>query len=177
MRPASPGHPRVEVAFSQRKIGFLLAYNLLIVLLSGLLFWWGSHFPLLLDWVMKITAVIALLFSGSSLVLHGIKLLQKSPGFVVDNEGLIDYTEGLSMGRVFWEEIDNIKLWQGMGQSLILIESKPSADLHNVVGGLAKFAMWFNRQRFGATMVITTGTLEIDTDKLYQLMREQKQES
>lgn len=172
MRKANPGYPRVEVSLSKRKVSLLLGFNLLIVLLSSLLLWLSPDFPERVYGLVLVTGCTSLVFFGVSVVVFAAKLLQRAPGFILDNDGIIDQAEVASAGRVYWHEIRDLTLWEGSGQSLILLQTDQAETILNEVNPAKRLMLFFNQKRFGTPLAITCSTLDMDTHKLFQLIKE-----
>jgi hypothetical protein len=172
MRQANPGYPRVEVPLSKRKITLLLGFNLLVTLTGAVLLWLSSRFPEPVYGLMMVTAITGLVFFGTSVVSFTTRLLQQAPGFVVDNEGIIDQAEVASAGRVYWKEIQDLKLWESSGQSLILLQTNQAETIMKEVNLVKRLMLFFNQKRFGTPLAITCSTLDMDTHKLFKLIKE-----
>lgn len=172
MRSTTPGYPRVEIALSTRKLMLLLGYNALLLTLSGLVLGVSPRFPLPVNWLMIISGTVAALFFGGSLVVYSTKLFQRKPGFVVDHEGLIDQADAGSCGRVYWSEIQGLRLGGRTGQGLVLLQPGHPNTIIPDAGPVTQLFLRFNQWRFGTPLVLSTTTLEIDPPKLFQLIKE-----
>ncbi len=170
--PEEPNNPRLEIAFSKPKIGLLILYNLLIVGLGMVLFLTAGTFNLLVQIFFKLTAIAGIMFFGSTILLFFIKLFQKKPGFTVDQAGFIDNADAISAGRIFWEEITEIGKWQFMGQVMIMVKVKDPKRIINTQNFFKKILMRLNWKRFETPVSITCGALQIDHEKLFQILEE-----
>src|SRR5688572_32327146 len=63
------------------------------------------HSPLF----VKAVAVVCVGFFGLIAVKAGAKLFDRSPGLIIDAEGLVDNSGGLAAGRIPWSNIKRIR--------------------------------------------------------------------
>lgn len=174
MRTAEPGYPRVEIALSRPKLLRHLAYNGFFVLAGVLLAVMATRFPAALEWAMRITGGLAMILFGTGLSLTIGLFFRSKAGFIVDNEGFIDQSGFGSAGRVYWSEIQNLRQWISNGQELILIDPSSKATFQEESSSWAKIKQWLDHRRFGTPLVLSSGTLEIDTGKLFELIQKQR---
>jgi hypothetical protein len=176
MRTAEPGYPRVEIALSRPKLVRHLAYNGVFVLSGLLLVAVAGRFPALLEWAMLITGGLALILFGTSLGSTIGLFFRSKAGFIVDNEGFIDASSFGSPGRIYWSEIQSLKHCKTKGQELILVDPSSKATFQEEANSCAKIKQWLDKRRFGTPLVLASGTLEIDTAKLFELIQKQRSE-
>lgn len=167
-----PHYPRVEIPFSKPKIGALIAYNLVIVGVGLALYLTAGRLNLLIEWFFKITAIAGVVFFGNSIVLFTGKLFQKKPGFTIDQAGFIDNADALNAGRIYWEEISEIAQWQFMGQEMILVKVTDPLKVLKSQNFFKRLLMRLNWKRFETPVSITSGALQIDQQKLFQLIQQ-----
>jgi hypothetical protein len=177
MRTAEPGYPRVEIALSRPKLLRHLAYNGVFVFAGVLLVAVAGRFPAVLEWAMLITGGLALILFGTGLGLTIGLFFQSKAGFIVDNDGFIDHSGFGSTGRVYWSEIQSLKQWIGNGQEWILAEPSPNGRFQEEANLWTQIKQWLDYRRFGTPLVLATGTLEIDTGKLFELIQKQRSEA
>lgn len=168
----SANDPRLEIAFSKPKIGMLILYNLVIIVIGIFLLYASGRFNLFIEIFFQLTAIIGIVIFGTNTLIFTAKLIQKNPAFTIDQAGFIDNSDTISAGRVYWEQITEIQEWQTMGQVIILVKvDDPDPILANQ-NLFKKLFMAINLKRFGTPVSVTCGAIEIDHQKLYQLLQE-----
>ncbi|OMF96084.1 STM3941 family protein [Paenibacillus sp. FSL R7-0273] len=98
------------------------------------------------------------------------KLLDHSPGLVIDHEGILDNSSYIAGGLIRWEDIRHIEMYQLTGQVLIGIQlNDPEAYLRNQQGlklGLIKI----NLRLVNAPVNIAQSALRMPLSKIYEEM-------
>ena len=172
MPEEEPGYPRLEIAFNKKSISLLILYNLLILGICAYLLFGTAKLPLLLEWLLKLSAIVGIFFFGSSILLFARKLWQKAPGFVIDRDGFIDRADAVSSGRIYWKEVTGISQWHFMGQLIIVVKVMDPRKVIQKQSLLKRLLMHFNNKRFGTPVTITSGALKMDNEKLFQLIKQ-----
>ncbi len=178
MRTAEPGYPRVEIPLSRPKLLRHLVYNGVFVLAGVLMVATADRFPAPLEWAMLTTGLLAFIIFGLGLGFTiGLFFCRSKPGFIVDNDGFIDHSGFSSAGRVYWSEIHSLRQWISNNQVLILVDPSTKATFQEEAPSYTKVKQWLDNRRFGTPLVLASGTLEIDTDKLFELIQKQRSEA
>ena len=172
MRNEEPGYPRVEIAFNKQKILLLILYNLLILAVCVYVILSAGSFAFIFEWILRLMAIAGFFFFGSSVVLFAMKLGEKGPGFILDNEGFIDHADAVSAGRIYWEEVTGISQWHFAGQAIIQVKVQDPAIILKNQSLFKRLLMHFNIRRFGTPVTVTSGALEMDSDNLFRLLKD-----
>ena len=98
---------------------------------------------------VKAVAVVCVGFFGLIAVQAGARLFDRSPGLIIDAEGIVDNSGGLAAGRIPWSDIKRIRTTTSAEQRFLTIEVRRGSAVH-----------------------ITPNTLRIDFDDLVKLVTE-----
>ncbi len=173
MRQSEPGYPRVEIGLSKPKLGVHLLLNLLMTGVGGFLLVGIGAYPAVLSILMVVTGTLAVVVFGSAVGISAFQLLQTHPGFILDQEGLIDQSGFNCAGRVYWSELKTVEHHKALGQPVLLAIPSEVATFQKEASFVARIKQRLNKLRFGTPLIFTTHTLEIDSEKLYQLITQQ----
>src|SRR5690625_4129564 len=72
--------------------------------------------------IIRLLGFIALIVFGYFLGTYIPELADKSPGLVIDEEGIVDNSTEVSLGKIIWEDIKNIYSKKVATNKFILIE-------------------------------------------------------
>ena len=163
---------RIAIALSKVKVALLTAGALLFVALGiGLLEIADvqRRFPPL---YVKGVSVLAIGFFGLCGIYALFKLLDRSPGLVLDREGIIDNSSGISAGRVAWREIREIRVVSIHRQRfLAFIVDDPQKYLGKG-SVLKRVFVRMNYRMYGTPIFIGAHSLKIKFDQLEKLIAE-----
>ena len=165
-------HDRIVIASSKLKLGLMLLGAFLFV--AGGLWLYaiadtqGRYSPI----YVKAVSVAAIGFFGLCGIFVLFKLFDRSPGLILDREGIIDNSSGVSAGRVAWRDIRDIQVISVYGQRfLAFVVGEPEKYLGK--GNLVK--RWFvrmNYRMYGTPVFISANTLKMKLDDLEEQIRE-----
>jgi hypothetical protein len=119
----------------------------------------------------KVTGVLGLVFFGAAFVFIWKKVNDNKPGLVIDENGVMDNSSGVSAGLIPWSDIIDIKFEKVFNQSfLMLIVRNPNAYIEQQQNVIKKKAMQMNFKNYGSPISIPAGTLSYNFDELRQLL-------
>ena len=121
---------------------------------------------------VKGVSVLAIGFFGLCGLYGLYKLFDRSPGLVLDREGIMDNSSGVPAGRVAWREIRDIQIMSVSGQRLLaFIVSDPEKYLGkgNV---LHRFFVRMNYRMYGTPIFISAHSLKMNFEELERLIRD-----
>lgn len=164
----------LEIPVSKFKVIFSIILSLVFIALG---FWFVFSFaaiqtefsPLLI----KILGVASILFFGLALSSTIPKYFDKSPGLIFTNKGIVDNSNGTSVGLIEWNditEIESIEIWKT--KAILLLTDKPEKYIERANSSQAKL-MRANFKMYGTPLCITPQTLKIDFEDLYDLILEE----
>jgi hypothetical protein len=174
------GH-RIEIPLSKSKLVMMSAAALAFVAI-GLWFviappkienaYWGNPTRI------AIVGYAAIIFFGMCAVFFIRKLSDTKPGLVIDDEGLIDNSGGLSAGRILWEDIENISVLEMHRQKLLMVRVKNPQDyISRQKTSLKRKVMELNYKMYGTPLSITANGLKLPFQELLALVTQKFKET
>ena len=113
--------------------------------------------------------LLALVFGGVGVIAIARKLIDSSPGLVLDEHGLTDNSSAFSAGLIPWSEITGFEIRQIQKQRVLYVLLK-DPDKYISKFGPVKQALLKANQRIAASPVaITSSSLSINFDELVAL--------
>jgi hypothetical protein len=105
-------------------------------------------------------------------------LSDTKPGLVIDDEGLIDNSGGLSAGRILWEDIENISVLEMHRQKLLMVRVKNPQDyISRQKTSLKRKVMELNYKMYGTPLSITANGLKLPFQELLALVTQKFKET
>lgn len=105
---------------------------------------------------------------------HLYKLFDSKPGIIINERGIVDNSNFVSVGLIRWENITNIKINKVYGQKQIVIEiNNPDETILNQKNPLKRFFMKFNKDHFNSPILLSSVALNCKFDDLYKIIKEQ----
>ncbi len=149
------------------------------IVFTGLGFWFvlappqSDHLlfgntPLLL-----LTGLSAVVLFGLLTVSISIKLFDKKPGLIIDDQEITDNSSGLSADFIPWEEIEEIQITRLMSQKLLVIVVKnPQIYIDRVSNPVKRSSIKMNFSTYGSPLVISSNALKVNFANLHTLIVE-----
>lgn len=164
----------LEIAIDKYKVIFAILASLLFIVLG---FWFVISFatmqtkfsPLLI----QVLGIASILFFGLALFFTVPKYFDKSPGLIFTNKGIIDNTNGTSVGLIEWNDITEIKVIEIWKTKAILLETNQSEKYIAKANLNQAKMMRANLKMYGTPLCITPQTLKIDFEDLCDLIFEE----
>ena len=136
-------------------------------------------FPTLLLSYMSIMSIVGVLFFGFGTVVIYVKLFDKKPGLIINKQGIIDNVNAPDT-VVLWSDIEKIevsKIGGHWGQKFLMIIIKNPQDyIDRATSPLAKKLTEMCIKKYGSPIGISTGSLQIQFDDLWNLLNEKLNE-
>ena len=118
-------------------------------------------------------AVAGIVFFGYLAVMYLLKLRDKKPGLVIDENGIIDNSGGLAAGFIPWTDIEKFSIGKVMKQQFLVVAvQNPQYYIDNQKSILKKKGMLYNLNNFGSPIAISTNTLNCKLPELLKLLEE-----
>jgi len=128
--------------------------------------------------IILIVGFASVLFFGLVAITVFRKLSDKKAGLIINRQGIIDNSSGVSAGLVLWSDIEEIKISNVMSQKfLMFIVKNPQDYINRVTNPLKRKGMEMNYRTYGSPISISANSLQINFDKLYKLLIEKMKES
>jgi hypothetical protein len=164
----------LEIAIDKSKVIFaILASVLFIALGFWLVFSFATMQTRFSPLMIQILGIASILFFGLALFFTIPKYFDKSPGLIFTNKGIVDNTNGTSVGLIEWDdivEITAIEIWKT--KAILLLTDKPEKYIEKANSSQDKI-MRANLKMYGTPLCITPQTLKIDFEDLYDLILEE----
>ena len=159
----------IEIALSKNKTYKMLFGSLLFVVMAAWLIYVREDYgnPTLI----LIVGIIGILFFGY-IAFYLIKALpDKSPGLIINADGIVDNASAVAAGFIKWDDIQEIKVAQVMNQKfLMIIVRNPEEYINRGKGTIARNAMQMNYKSYGSPISISPNALAISFNELYRIV-------
>ena len=164
----------LEISTDKSKVISIILISIAFIVVG---FWFVFSFATMQNrfspLLIQILGVASILFFGLTLFYTIPKYFDKSPGLIFTNNGIIDNTNGTSVGLIEWNDIAEIKIieiWKT--KAVLLLTDKPEKYIERASSSQAKI-MRANLKLYGTPLCITPQTLKIDFEDLYDLILEE----
>jgi hypothetical protein len=121
--------------------------------------------------IIFIAGLASVLFSGFVAITIFRKFSDKKAGLVINRQGIIDNSSGLSAGLVLWSDIDKIETIKVLSQKLMMVIVKNPQDyIDRAAMPLQRKGMEMNHRIYGSPISISANCLQTDFDNLHTLL-------
>ena len=123
--------------------------------------------------LIQILGIASILFFGLTLFFSIPKYFDKSLGLIFTKKGIVDNTNGTSVGLIEWNNVTEIKIieiWKT--KAILLVTDKPEKYIAKANSSQVKI-MRANWKLYGTPLCITPQTLKIDFEDLYDMILEE----
>lgn len=164
---------RIEIPFNKVNIMFSIAGSALFVFSGAyLILNVPTHIGDLGNTLLKILGIASVLFFGATGYVGIRKLLEKRAGLVVDENGITDYSSGVSIGLIEWEDIEAIGVQQIMSTKFLLIFTTDPEKYLGKAKPAKRKIMEANRSLCGTPLAISSTALDYKVNDLETLLTE-----
>lgn len=119
-----------------------------------------------------VVGLVSILFFGLVAITIIKKFSNNKVGLIINQEGIIDNSSGVSAGIVLWIDIDEIKTAQVMNQKfLMIIVKNPRLYIDRENNIIKRKGMQMNLSSYGSPISISTNSLKINFDDLQELLK------
>jgi hypothetical protein len=162
----------IEIPLSKTKIFLILVLAIVFVIL-GILFTITPETFISTVFrnpqTIRLGGIASVLFCGSG-VIYGIrKMFDKRIGLKIDENGITDNTNAVSVGLINWTDITEIKTEQVRSTKFLLIFTSNPDKYLDRVGALQRKIMKANMFMYGTPLSISSNTLKynfVDLEKM-----------
>lgn len=116
--------------------------------------------------------VASIVFFGLCGLLGARKLFDKSPGVVINAEGILDNSSGISAEIIPWAQVTGVGEYKVKNQKFISIHIQNPEEYANIGSAFKKMASKANLKMCGTPINISTNTLKISYDELLEIINE-----
>ncbi|MCQ6562436.1 STM3941 family protein [Paenibacillus mendelii] len=117
-----------------------------------------------------IIGLVSVLFFGLCLIYLLYRLLNRKPSVVLNDQEVVDDSSYIGGGRLRWDQIEEIMLYDFMGQRFIGIKLLDTPAFLSRQSGLKKLLMKLNRGMVKAPINIAQQGITLPLEELYELM-------
>lgn len=168
---------KVEIPLSRKKLLLGIGGSLLFVA-SGVFFLFSTdtfssrHDPVF----VKAAGIASIIFFGATGFIGAKKLLTRTSGLVIDDDGITDRSHASSVGLIKWEDILKVSTGKVSSSSFLLIFVKnPSQYLDNAKG-IKRKLLKANHNMYGTPLSIVSSTLNSNFQELEKLIKDHLKE-
>jgi hypothetical protein len=166
---------QIEIPLSKKKM-FLTLFGSIVFVTLG---FWFLFYPPQIDNPFFGNSTIIFLSGLASIIFFGLiaititkKISDNKAGFVINDEGIIDNSSGVSAGLVKWIDIQEIKQINVMNQRfLMFIVKNPQGYIDRETNIIKRKAMQMNFNSYGSPISISANALDTDFDRLHELLK------
>ena len=123
--------------------------------------------------LISVVGMVSVVFFGFIAIGIFRKLFDKKSGLVINSQGVIDNSSGVSAGLITWGDIQEIEILQVMNQKfLMFIVENPQNYLDRVKNPIKRNIMKMNYKTYGSPISISSKALKTDFEELNKLLIE-----
>lgn len=166
----------IKIPLSKKKLYLMLVGSVIFVAIGILLI---SNPPKIKNPIFGnptfiiVFSVIDILFFGLILILILKKIPENKPGFIINCEGIIDNSSGISSGLLLWKDIEEISTLNVVNQRFLMFRIKnPEEYINRQKGIIKKKGMEINYRSYGSPICISSNTLKINFDEFSVLVNQ-----
>jgi hypothetical protein len=156
----------IVIPLSKSKLVLPVVGATAFVLLSVFVYLNAYQLPQYNPTLIMAIAIVGMLSSALFAVYGVRKLLDTSPGLIIDSGGLVDNSSAISMGRIPWSDITSFKVTVIGIQRFLSIRVRNSKEYLQRVSVLKRPFAVLNTKLYGTPIHITANTLKMDFDEL-----------
>jgi hypothetical protein len=164
----------LEIPLNKTKIIGLILASVMFVTLG---FWFITSFATLqTDFsplLIRMIGAASILIFGIALFYSIKKYFDKKPGLIFTHKGIVDNSNGASIGLIEWSDIidiNDVEIWKN--KSILLQTNVPEKYIAKATKRQVNI-MQANLKIYGTPLCITPQTLKVDFDELYDLLLEE----
>lgn len=170
---------QLEIPLSRIKMTLLFLGALVFVIL-GLWLIFGFHESSLHSYsrysyvknpVFRFSIGICVIFFGLCAVNIFIKLLDKKPGLIINEKGIVDNSNFVGLDFIPWKDIKDIKkIKVNNGNFILVLLKNPSHYINSTTHWLKRKSLRTNFKYHNTPICMSANSLPINFDELYQLL-------
>lgn len=171
------GQERIEIKLSKGKGILTLLGSVAFLLTSIWLIDYASNHETVDIGILRLDPVIVIVIGYVGLIFFGLaglyilyKLFDKTPGLIIDKEGIYDNSSAAAGHLIKWERIKGLRVDQVMSTKFILIDIENPEEFMDEVNGIKKKLMWSTYKMYGTPTSISSSTLSCDFDELFRII-------
>jgi len=113
------------------------------------------------------------IFFGACAIMIFRKFLDNKSGLVINNEGIMDNSSGVSAGLIAWADITGLTVRQVYNQKFIMVlVENPEVYIERHTNALKRNTVKLNHQMYGSPISISANSLKCSFDELFAILTE-----
>jgi len=161
---------RIEIKLSKTKGILTFLGSVAFVLVSIWLISFADNQHRHSQTFVKVAGYVGLIFFGPCGLYIFYKLFDTKPGLVIDDKGILDNSSAASGHIIKGNRIVGLRIGQVKSTKFILIDLVDPEQFLNEASGITKTLMWGTYKMYGTPTSISSSTLNIDFDELYDMI-------
>ncbi|WP_417351838.1 STM3941 family protein [Flavobacterium alkalisoli] len=117
----------------------------------------------------NIVGSAAIVFFGALSVFAFLFLMNNKPAVIVDETGITDYSTGIGVGHIKWEDITGFSIRKVFNHRFIIVHVKNPEVYINKASGTKKWLRKRNNAMYGSPISIPENNIKDNIDELYNL--------
>lgn len=165
----------IEIKSSKTKLVLLLSGSLIFIILGVFLVVNPHKFASFIFrsvTFIRMVGIVAILFFGLCLIILIKSLLAKKFNLIINDKGIIDNSSYVSVGVIFWSDINSIKRVDVMSTKFLLINVKDPNKYLNKESGIKRKILERTFKTYGTPISISSNTLSYNFDELEKVIYE-----
>ncbi|CAM4442031.1 STM3941 family protein [Paenibacillus tarimensis] len=119
---------------------------------------------------MTLAGIVTVAFFGACLLYFVYRLINRKPSLIINDEGIEDNSSYTGGGKIRWEEIREIMLYEMMGQKFIGLKLYDEAAYLKRQSGFKKWLMKVNSGMVQAPVNVPQNGVKMKLDALHDMM-------
>lgn len=170
----------IVIPLSKQKLLFLMLGAAVFVILGVLFIIYPARFTNVIfsnTTFINIIGLVSIIFFGLCLFAFLSKVRETSPGLIISKDGILDNSSAISVGKIYWTDIEDIDELKIAREKLIRIKLKNPQDyIDRQSSSIAKRMMTMNNKMYDSPIHISANALKISFDELFLLLNEKREE-
>lgn len=165
----------IEIKSSKTKLVLLVSGSLIFIILGVFLAINPHKFASFIFrsvTLIRMVGIVAILFFGLCLIILIKSLLAKKFNLIINDKGIIDNSSYVSVGVIFWSDINSIKRVDIMSTKFLLINVKDPNKYLNKESGIKRKILERTFKTYGTPISISSNTLSYNFDELEKVIYE-----
>ncbi len=160
------------VALNKKKIIFLFFMSIVFFFLALLLLIYLPQDQGIVDyWFIKIVASLGVFLTAIAWFFVFLKIFDRKPGLVINDEWILDNSSFLSVGLIKWDNISNVAVNNIRKQKILTITLKNPDEFMEKQNVVKKFCFKLNHKYFESPVQISDSALKYDCQKIYEIIK------
>ena len=165
---------RIEIGLNKKKLKNGVITCISLGFLGLMIFIWSinNKYPIFNSQFVKYgAAVISICSFGFGTFYFLRKLIDKKPGILIDDKGILDNSSPVCVGLINWHDIKQFATATAMKQEFLIVEvNNPEYYINKQTNYLMKKGMASNYKHFGSPLAISASLLNCNLSELMAIL-------